>query len=44
MVDILQKEGETLKEYIQRFMRAASRAKIVNDERKIMAIIVGVKR
>ena len=43
LVDICQKEGETLKEYIQHFMRAAARAKTVGDEGKMMAITIGVQ-
>ncbi|XP_062118655.1 ribulose bisphosphate carboxylase large chain-like [Humulus lupulus] len=43
LVDIRQKEGEPLKEYIQRFMRVAARAKSVIDEGKMMAITAGVQ-
>ena len=42
-MDIRQKEGESLKSYIQRFMQAASRAKSVDDEGKMMAITAGVR-
>ncbi|XP_062100896.1 uncharacterized protein LOC133806823 [Humulus lupulus] len=44
LVDIRQKEGEPLKEYIQRFMRVATRAKTVGDEGMMMAIAAGVQR
>ncbi|XP_062080762.1 uncharacterized protein LOC133785553 [Humulus lupulus] len=44
LVEICQKEGETLKGYIQRFMRAAVGAKMVRDEGKIMALTAGVRR
>ena len=43
LVDIRQKDDESLKAYIQRFMQAASRAKTVGDEGKMMAITAGVK-
>ena len=43
LVDIRQKEDESLKAYIQRFMQAASRAKTVGDEGKMMAITAEVK-
>ena len=43
LVDIRQKEDESPKAYIQRFMQAASRAKTVGDEGKMMAITAGVK-
>ncbi|XP_062075475.1 uncharacterized protein LOC133779538 [Humulus lupulus] len=42
LVDIRQKEGEPLKDYIQGFMRAAAHAKTVRDEGKMMAITSGV--
>lgn len=44
LVDIRQKEGESLKSYIQRFMQTASRAKIVGNEGKMMEITAGVRR
>lgn len=43
LVDIRQKDKETLKEYIQRLMQAVSRAKSVGGEGKMMAITAGVK-
>lgn len=43
LVDILQKDGESLKAYIQRFMQVTSRAKVVGDEGKMMAIMAGVR-
>ena len=42
LVEICQKEGESLKEYVQRFMRAETGAKMVDDEGKIMALTAGV--
>ncbi|XP_062100368.1 uncharacterized protein LOC133806263 [Humulus lupulus] len=44
LVDIRQKEGEPLNEYIQRFMREAAHAKTVGDEGKMMSITIGVQR
>lgn len=43
LVDIRQKEGEFQKSYIQRFMHAASRAKTLGDEGKMMVIPGGVR-
>ncbi|XP_062086237.1 uncharacterized protein LOC133792352 [Humulus lupulus] len=43
LIDIRQKEGEPLKDYIQRFMRAATWAKSVGDEGKMMGITAGVQ-
>ncbi|XP_062089433.1 uncharacterized protein LOC133795966 [Humulus lupulus] len=43
LVDILQKEGEALKGYIQQFMQAAVGAKTVGDEGKMMTPTVGVR-
>ncbi|XP_062100469.1 uncharacterized protein LOC133806375 [Humulus lupulus] len=43
LVKIRQKEGETLKGYVQRFMRAAARDKRVGDEGKMMALTIGVR-
>ena len=42
-MDIRQKEIESLKAYIQKFMQAASQAKTVGDEGKMMAITAGVR-
>ena len=44
LVEIRQQDGESLKDYIQRFMRATAGAKTVGDEGKMMAITAGVKR
>ena len=44
LVEIRQQDGESLKDYIQRFMRVAAGAKMVGDEGKMMAITAGVKR
>ncbi|XP_062094068.1 uncharacterized protein LOC133800112 [Humulus lupulus] len=43
LVDIRKNEGEPLKEYIQRFMRATTRAKSVGDEGKMMGITAQVQ-
>ncbi|XP_062099890.1 uncharacterized protein LOC133805745 [Humulus lupulus] len=42
LVDIRQKEGEPLKEYIKRFVKAVAHAKTVGNEGNMMAIIAGV--
>ena len=44
LVDIRQIDGESLKAYIQRFMQAASQAKTVGDEGRMIAITAGVRR
>ena len=44
LVEIRQQDGESVKDYIQRFMRAAAGAKMVGDEGKMMAITAGVRR
>ncbi|XP_062100543.1 uncharacterized protein LOC133806460 [Humulus lupulus] len=43
LVDIKQKDNEPLKEYIQRFMRKATRVKSLSDEGKLIAINSGIK-
>ena len=43
LVEIRQQDGESVKDYVQRFMRAAAGAKTVGDEGKMMAITTGVK-
>ena len=42
LVYIRQKEGETLKNYIHRFMRVTAQAKTAGEEGKIIAITAGV--
>ena len=42
LADIKQGKDESLKDYIQRFMREANRASIVGDEGKFIAISVGI--
>ena len=42
LADIKQGKDESLKSYIQRFMREANRATTVGDEGKMVAISVGI--
>ncbi|XP_062118659.1 uncharacterized protein LOC133832312 [Humulus lupulus] len=43
LVDIKQNDNEPLKDYIQRFMREATRVKSLSDDGKLIAINSGVK-
>ncbi|XP_062075504.1 uncharacterized protein LOC133779571 [Humulus lupulus] len=43
LVDIKQKDNEPLKDYIQCFMREATRVKSLSDDGKLIAINLGVK-